>query len=324
MSGLSSHHIAQNIFAELLPYRRRFPDPILDRQQEEAEVAAIQIPRLQAFIERGETITCVLPAFPTKSPNPNKVLGTLPDMAERLSLSFLNHLCQRIQLHYAPGMRILICSDGHVFGDLIRVADPAIDAYQAHIEQLILELGATHLGVFHLGMVAGMAEFCASRDFDTLREQLVERYAEPLAQITEEVRSTEEGIRLYRAMTRFLYEDSQLPDTPLSNTALQRDAKARTHAVIQRSRAWGNLLAERFPEAIRLSIHPQASHSLKMGIHMLPTRDDWLTPWHGVAANLDGQFVLMKRRDVLAMEHELVHIHGRPSHYLIHSKQAAA
>lgn len=80
-------------------------------------------------------------------------------MAERLSLSFLNHLCQRIQLHYAPGMRILICSDGHVFGDLIRVPDPAIDAYQAHIEQLILELGATHLGVFHLGMVAGMAEF---------------------------------------------------------------------------------------------------------------------------------------------------------------------
>jgi hypothetical protein len=44
-------------------------------------------------------------------------------------------------------------------------------------------------------MVAGMAEFCASRDFDTLREQLVERHAEPLAQITEEVRSTEEGIR---------------------------------------------------------------------------------------------------------------------------------
>jgi hypothetical protein len=43
-----------------------------------------------------------------------------------------------------------------------------------------------------------------------------------------------------------------------------------------------------------------------------------------VAANLDGQFVLMKRRDVLAMEHELVHIHGRPSHYLINGKQAAA
>lgn len=252
MSGLSSHQIAREIFAELLPYRRRFPDPILDRHSEEQEVAAIQIPRLQAFIERGETITCILPAFPTKSPNPNKVLGTLPDMAERLSLSFLNHLCQRIQLHYRPGMRILICSDGHVFGDLIRVSDPAIDAYQAHIEQLILELGATHLGVFHLGMVAGMAEFCANRDFDTLREQLVERYAEPLAQISEEVKTTEEGVRLYRAMTRFLYEDSQLPDTPLSNTALQRDAKSRTHGVIQRSRAWGKLLAERFPEAIRL------------------------------------------------------------------------
>jgi hypothetical protein len=36
------------------------------------------------------------------------------------------------------------------------------------------------------------------------------------------------------------------------------------------------------------------------------------TGWY----NLDGQFVLMKRRDVLAMEHELVHIHGRPSHLI--------
>ena len=52
MSGLSSHQIAREIFAELLPYRRRFPDPILDRHSEEQEVAAIQIPRLQAFSDR--------------------------------------------------------------------------------------------------------------------------------------------------------------------------------------------------------------------------------------------------------------------------------
>lgn len=40
MSGLSSHQIAHEIFAELLPYRRRFPDPILERHSEEQEVAA--------------------------------------------------------------------------------------------------------------------------------------------------------------------------------------------------------------------------------------------------------------------------------------------
>jgi hypothetical protein len=58
-------------------------------------------------------------------------------------------------------------------------------------------------------------------------------------------------------MTRFLYEDSQLPDTPLSNTALQRDAKARTHAVIQRSgpgQPAGGALPRGDP-----SLHPQAA-----------------------------------------------------------------
>jgi pyoverdine/dityrosine biosynthesis protein Dit1 len=92
--------------------------------------------------------------------------------------------------------------------------------------------------------------------------------------------------------------------------------------VIQRSWAWGNLLAQHFPAAIRLSIHPQPADSLKIGIHMMPTKDDWLTPWHGVAANVNGQFVLMKRKDAQELEGELVAIRGTPSHYLIEQPQA--
>ena len=67
----------------------------------------------------------------------------------------------------------------------------------------------------------------------------------------------EQGLSLYRAITRFLYEDSQLPGYSGSNAALQKDAKQRACGVIQRSWAWGNLLAQHFPAAIRLSIHPQ-------------------------------------------------------------------
>ncbi|MET5013336.1 L-tyrosine/L-tryptophan isonitrile synthase family protein, partial [Burkholderia pseudomallei] len=68
--------------------------------------------------------------------------------------------------------------------------------------------------------------------------------------------------------------------------------------VIPRSWAWGAVLATRFPDAIRLSFHPQPAASLKIGVHMMPTRANWLTPWHGVAVDLGDQYALMKRSDV--------------------------
>lgn len=321
MDSVQKDEIALKILRELLQYRRRFPGGNTSISEEEQRVTQVQLPRIRAFIENERRIEFVLPAFPTKSPNINKVIGALPDMAERLSLIFLNSLCQRIQLYYSPGAHIVICSDGHVFGDLIRVSDETINLYQREIEGLLHEVGATHLSVFNLGDVKGMAEH--ADDYDQLRRLLVDGYAESEEAIKQQLMQDEQGLLLYRAITRFLYEDSQLPGYSGSNAALQKDAKQRACGVIQRSWAWGNLLAQHFPTAIRLSIHPQPVDSLKMGIHMMPTKDDWLTPWHGVAANVNGQFVLMKRKDAQSLNGKMVEIRGTPSHYLIEQPQMA-
>lgn len=321
MDSVQKDEIALKILRELLQYRRRFPGGDTSISEEEQRVTQVQLPRIRAFIENERRIEFVLPAFPTKSPNINKVIGALPDMAERLSLIFLNSLCQRIQLYYSPGAHIVICSDGHVFGDLIRVSDETINLYQREIEGLLHEVGATHLSVFNLGDVKGMAEH--ADDYDLLRRLLVDGYAESEEAIKQQLMQDEQGLLLYRAITRFLYEDSQLPGYSGSNAALQKDAKQRACGVIQRSWAWGNLLAQYFPTAIRLSIHPQPVDSLKMGIHMMPTKDDWLTPWHGVAANVNGQFVLMKRKDAQSLNGKMVEIRGTPSHYLIEQPQMA-
>ena len=154
MDSVQKDEIALKILRELLQYRRRFPSGDTSIAEEEQRVTQVQLPRIRAFIENEQRIEFVLPAFPTKSPNTNKVIGAVPDMAERLSLIFLNSLCQRIQLYYPPGAHIVICSDGHVFGDLIRVSDEAINHYQREIEGLLHEVGATHLSVFNLGDVA--------------------------------------------------------------------------------------------------------------------------------------------------------------------------
>lgn len=322
MYAIAEDTLPARVLKELLLYRRRYPEhrQSASEADEIRRIEQVQLPRIAAFIEAGEPIEFVLPAFPAKSPNPGKVLDSRPDMAERLSLSFLNHLCQRIQLFYAPGAKITVCSDGRVFGDLVRIGDAHISTYQDALRLMIEEIGATHIGVFNLEDVRA---FEAQRDnHEQLRQLLIDGYAEPLESIRETLLASEEGLLLYRAITRFLYEDGLTPDYQGSKTALQRDAKERAYGVIQRSWAWGALLADQFPRAIRLSIHPQPADSLKFGIHMMPTRDDWLTPWHGVAVNTEDRFVLMKRSEVLELGGELVQINGQPSHYRLPARAA--
>ncbi|PQQ27939.1 L-tyrosine isonitrile synthase [Photorhabdus hindustanensis] len=313
--NVSVNDISMQILCELLQYRRHLTDSEKNTDQEREIVKTVQLPRIEYFIKKKKPIEFILPAFPTKSPNRNKVLGTSPDMAERLSLIFLNSLCQRIQLYYPPGARIIICSDGHVFGDLIHVSDTVISQYHEDIKQLLHEMGAINLSTFNLNDDKELCEH--SDDFNLQRQMLIKHYARTEESIKEELLQNSDGLQLYRAVTRFLYEDSLLPGYTGSNNALQKDAKQRAVGVIQRSWAWGSLLDTHFPKAIRLSIHPQPASSIKLGIHMMPTRDDWLTPWHGVAANVNGQFILMKHKEVQMMGGKLVNIHGKPSHYVI-------
>lgn len=114
----------------------------------------------------------------------------------------------------------------------------------------------------------------------------------------------------------FALPDADRPDYKKSLAALQRECRERAYGVIQRSRAWGRLIAERFPEAVRLSIHPQPCGSDKLSINLLEASDNWITPWHGTAVDVGGRFVLMKRYQAEASGADLIYLHGRPSHYV--------
>ncbi|EPL9570694.1 L-tyrosine/L-tryptophan isonitrile synthase family protein [Providencia rettgeri] len=314
MHFLEMENISKKILDELLKYRRYFTDSI--QFIDEEIVSKVQLPRIRAFVDQGAKIVFILPAFPFKSPNPKKVIGKKPDMGERLSLVFLNDLCRKIQCIYSPGAEIIICSDGHVFCDLICVDDDSVNNYQIEMANLLRELNLSHLSLFNL-YDSDLLEIHAFGDYEKLRELLIEFYGRPIDDIRCELKETESGISLYRAITRFLYEDSLLPDHTDSKTALQKRARQLAVAVIQRSQAWGELLSASFPTAIRLSIHPQPAESLKIGIHMMPTKDNWLTPWHGVAVNINGQFTLMKNETAQKMNGKLIDVFGQPSHYEI-------
>ncbi len=290
----------------LLAHRR---GDIVQNKENVADAAhfAAQLAQLRPLVEARTPIIFTLPAFPCKSPNRNKVLGALPDMAERLSLRFLQQLCDAVTQIYAPGAQILICSDGHVFGDLIHVADPVIDRYAHAFLQMIDEEKISCIDVFHLGHVYG----CLG--YDQKRQRLSEEWGQPLAYLREECLTNADSVRLYCGITRFLVEDAGAT-VALSKAARQRDCRRRAYRVMQRSRAWGALIAQHHPRTVRLSIHPQPATSVKFGIMLLDAADQWLTPWHAVAVEGEDDVVLMKHAEAARVA-RLVHWQGRPSHY---------
>lgn len=280
--------------------------------------------KILSAVELGQPITFVLPAFPGKSPNLAKVLGTLPDMAEKHALEFLQHLCERVKEFYSPGARIILCSDGRVFSDIIGMRDEDVTAYQLEISRIITESGFTALSIFDLDDLYG------GLSFDQMRTRLMEEYGEPLDTLKAAVSrggknidclvDDKEANRLYCGITRFLVEDSTFPGQTQSRTAIQKECRTRTYEVIQRSKAWGDWIKARFPNAVRLSIHPQTCGAKKLGIRLIEP-DHWLTPWHGVAVEVNGRFILLKRSQAEQLGARLIHLEGRPSHYILNDEK---
>ncbi len=269
-------------------------------------------------VRRNDALTFVLPAFPGKSPNHEKVLGVLPDYAERLSLIFLNDVANTIKRFYAPGVKILLCSDGRVFSDIVGMQEKHVTAYQQALQSMIDEMTLTSLSCFNL------EDHYTNGDYVQMRHELMKQYGGTLDALQYDVRNGAQASAtplqrqmnwLYRGITRFLFEDAVHAGVTDSRTAIQKLSRAKAYEVIRRSNAWTELIADIFPDAVRLSIHPQACGSGKLGIRLI-ANESWMTPWHGVAVETPSGYVLRKRHEAEAMGAMLVcSSNGKPSHY---------
>jgi pyoverdine/dityrosine biosynthesis protein Dit1 len=302
--------LARTILRQLFRHRRLQPDAGACADDPCDQCFALHLPKVRRFVMAGEPIHLLLPAFPAKSPNPRKVLGRLPDLAEELALGFLDRVCAEIKELYPPGARITICSDGRVFSDLVGVTDDDVTAYGQEIDALIERIGARSLDTFNL---EGLYEV---EDHEAMRERLRLHYAESLETIEKRAEDYPHHRTLFNGIQRFLFEDSIASETGKSRTQIRNECKDRAYKVIQRSDAWGKLIDDCFPTALRLSIHPQIPHSDKIGILLGDADEVWLTPWHGVAVRQPtGGFTLMQRHRAEELGAEMVQRDGRPSHY---------
>ncbi len=298
---------ARWVVNRLMDQRRLLPGRA-DGPLTEEELAP-HLPLVRESLRHDEPISLLLPAFPAKAPNPRKVLGALPDMAERLALRSLQTLCEELGSAHAPGARMTLCSDGLVFADVVGVSDADVAAYGAEIDRLLTELPA--LTRFDLADAFGPVPPAEAR------RRLLAGWGETEEALLAEVAASPSLKAQLDGLHRFMFEDGVVAAPDVSRTQVRKAARANAVQVLLRSRAWGRLLAASFPRALRLSIHPQPAVSAKVGVHMLPTRDAWLTPWHGVALLASDRFELVHRADAEARGAVPVDVDGRPSHFVM-------
>ena len=303
--------LAIAILKQLFRHRRLQPNAGRCAENPCEQCLAIHLPKVRRWIASGEPIHFLLPAFPAKSPNTNKVLGKLPDMAEEMALTYLENVCAELKRLYAPGARISICSDGRVFSDLVGIGDDDVTNYAAELNRLIERTDAQSLDFF------SMEDLFDLGDHSAMRQQLITHYCDSLAAIQARAHSFEHHQQLFNGIQRFLFEDRAAIETEKSRNQVRKECKEVAYGVIQRSDGWGRLLNDCFPMSLRLSIHPQGPHSEKIGILLGEANDTWLTPWHGVAVKQNGTFGLMRRHEAEKLGARVVERDSRPSHFEI-------
>jgi pyoverdine/dityrosine biosynthesis protein Dit1 len=303
--------LATEILDCLAPYRRLLPHDGDSHVMYEKYIN-LHLPKVTRFIAANKPIHLILPAFPAKSPNSvTKVLGKLPDMAEEQALLYLQRVCNDIEACYSPGARITICSDGRVFSDLVQVEDDDVTAYGQEIIQIIDRLSLKSIDIFN------MEDLFTGITFDEMRDRVSTHYGEPLDKLREQIDSQPELRIMYNGIHRFLIEDALILEPSKSKNKIKKECGSRAYSVIQRSNAWTRLIAECFPKALRLSIHPQRPDSEKIGILLGNAEDAWMTPWHSVAVKEGERFRFMKREQAEKLRAKLIERDGRPSHYCI-------
>lgn len=245
---------------------------------------------VRSFVAKQEPINMVLPAYPFKSPNHNsKVLGSDPDVGERMSLQHLNSIGACIQQVYPSGGYVTVVSDGACYNDLLGVSDEEVFNYAKSLQHIAERLGLKHLrftDVFEFldGEVSPTtAEEYSSRVGD-LKQRLFALFLPPGYNFDKEIESDNNALSTYRGYMKFLSLDlaTFYSKKGMSKSAARKHSSKVARGMIERGKAFSSLVATKSPLHVRLSIHA-SDNTGKLSVALLPHKRYStfpVTPWH--------------------------------------------
>ncbi|KAH8657513.1 Pyoverdine/dityrosine biosynthesis protein-domain-containing protein [Tricladium varicosporioides] len=252
--------------------------------------------RIYYYTSRELPCEFCLPAFPCKSSNPNKVMGSMPDRGEEMGLLKLHGFAREVEEIYPPGAKVWIISDGHVFSDCIGVGDDIVDSYTSKLVEMNNRVSAEQVSnrvkfaslvdLFDLKNsyeasnlaqdlnIPGINHYvdtCLEDEAELCRCILMSGCQSDRAALRKKIDSGDPAIlALYRGFSRFMLEDLELHPATKNMTKSQRKKLSVkvSFEMIMRNQAYSNLVELLFPDHVRLSIHAHNNSGPKFGIQL--------------------------------------------------------
>ena len=248
--------------------------------------------KIASFFAKKQPLKFLLVGFPFKSANTEKkVLGQMPDMAERRSLEYLHSCIKAIKTVYPYGLELIIFCDGIPFCEYFGISIQTVKAYEIGLQKLAQDFPEIKLITS-----------------DVLQDQLKLENAQQLCNFIDKNSPTNEEFHIQ------LETDSSLQDnykTLVGRLEIEFDSKEGNEFITQNSPLSAiakSLMAReirlrRFVEKhfdensfIRLTAHYSRDLGKKFGIKLSP--DSCITPYHGVLVEDKEGWRIHLRKDI--------------------------
>ncbi|GAA5645648.1 L-tyrosine/L-tryptophan isonitrile synthase family protein [Vibrio proteolyticus] len=229
-------------------------------------------------VTQRKPITLLLPAFPCKTNNLDKVLGHLPDLGEYRVLRKFIQAIRDIQSVYSPGVMLYIFSDYHTFSDYIHVDLEHHYRYSDGLRNMVENMNASDCV-----KIINFEHFPA---FDDLNEYqyfsgLKQRFGDPAyEQDFARLKQHDHAMHCtYLGLKKFMHQDQKHVLVTLSHKARRERLSEMAKGMMVQGRALDNFLNAYFSHAIRLSIHEHPMQGHKYSLFLFEERA-FKTPWH--------------------------------------------
>lgn len=296
----STQHIL-NIFENF-----RMAPTAIDEYQEKGK--SILADKIDTFTANNRTIDFVMLGYPMKSKNiRDKVIGSLPDLAEEVSLRNFDTFNSQIKKVYAPGVNIHIVSDGFAFNKTLDVPDTIVEQYEEISKEMSKNFAVTWYDM--------RSFYDRALPTDSMRAKVIEQFGITPEQLQERILFSPDVNYLYRGMIHFMEEELAMTTFPSRNQQ-QKAAKKLVREMMLMNEAYSNLIAQEFKSYVRLSMHPSINDGHKYSFQLIPGKKAWTSPWH-CALLIDevGEYATVHRKDAEAAGHQLIYKDGRPYYF---------
>jgi len=287
---------------------RMAPIPTIDRYEQEGK--ALFADKVEGFVNKNEPIMFFMLGYPFKSLNKrDKVLGTLPDLTEEVSLKNFARFNDAIKTVYTPGVQIHIASDGYVFNDILGAFDATVRQYEEITKAMCIGTPV---------FIHNLTDFYSSNlgRLSDIREKLMMQFGPSEELLQHRILNEPDTTMLYRGMSIFMEEELAIKEYD-SRNQMHKAAKILTREMMRRNEAFGAMVQHEFSDMVKISMH-NSTNVKKLAFNLYPTAViPHGSPWHvSMLVKADGTMETIKRKDAESAGHQLIYKDKQPYYFL--------